>query len=207
MANAVKVIGIGPGSAEYLTQAALKALEEADVLVGGERLLVDWAKPHQATKAIKSNLVEVVSFIKEVKDIKQVVVLASGDPGMFGILNFLLKYFAKEELEVIPGLSSVQMAAARLKTSWHDGIIFSVHGRSLDGLVETLKVNPKAFILTDPNANPARIARILLDARLTKKATVCANLSYPTEEIKVFSLEELAAEEKYKGCILVLEDN
>ncbi|MGB9826771.1 MAG: precorrin-6y C5,15-methyltransferase (decarboxylating) subunit CbiE, partial [Desulfofundulus sp.] len=109
----IMVIGVGPGSADYLTPAAQRALAGARVVVGGKRHLASLARGKQKTFIIKNNLAAMVDFIRSHRE-EGVAVLASGDPGLYGILNYLRQHFTPEELEVIPGISSVQVAFARL---------------------------------------------------------------------------------------------
>nr|MDA8235559.1 precorrin-6y C5,15-methyltransferase (decarboxylating) subunit CbiE [Clostridia bacterium] len=128
MARPVYVVGIGPGALEYITPAAMEIIREADVLVAGERTLNQFLGLDKLTFPIKNNLAEMIGFIQEHRVEKNVAVLASGDPGMFGIINYLRKHFATGDLQVIPGISSMQLACARLGISWHDGLLASTHG-------------------------------------------------------------------------------
>ena len=190
----ITVVGIGPGGKEYLTFAAMAAIEKAGVLIGGQRNLDLFDYLCKETFVIKNNLQEMLDFIKE-KDRYDlsVTVLATGDPGLFGILGFLRRHFSPESLLVIPGISSIQLACSRLALTWHDAVLTSTHGRDYRHFIDTVKNNDKVISLTNPRSSPSELARLLI-AEGIKKRTVylCQNLSYPNEIIIKYRLEELA---------------
>lgn len=204
MANLIRVVGVGPGSPEYITPEAVNLINSADVLVGGERLLKQFGAPDKEIFFIKNNLPEMVEYIKSRRH-TNIAVLASGDPAFYGILEFLKKNFNETELLVSPGLSSVQVACARLRISWHDAAFYSVHGRDMDGLLELVKSHRKVIVLTDPANTPAVIAaRLIAAGILDRKIRVCENLSYGDERIGEFDLNRVPADIGKSGCIVVI---
>ncbi len=209
MANLIRVIGVGPGDLGYITPAALELIKNADILVGGERVLQPFKEICKAKEfyVIRNNLSEMVEFIKTRCQDSGVAVLASGDPGFFGILEYLKRHFQPEELVVLPGLSSVQLACARLCTTWHDAAFYSVHGRGMEGLAELVRANAKVIVLTDPRKTPAVIAAELAAAGLAKKKFfVCENLSYSDEQIREYDSDNIPADAGKSGCVLVITD-
>ncbi|MDA8233270.1 MAG: precorrin-6y C5,15-methyltransferase (decarboxylating) subunit CbiE, partial [Clostridia bacterium] len=117
------------------------------------------------------------------------------------------KHFATGDLQVIPGISSMQLACARLGISWHDGLLASTHGRGLDGVADLVKTHPKVILLTGPEATPAHIAKVLLDAGINdKQAAVCGNLSYPDETIIRGTLAEIAEKGQINNSVMVITD-
>ncbi|MDT3699437.1 MAG: precorrin-6y C5,15-methyltransferase (decarboxylating) subunit CbiE [Thermincola sp.] len=207
MANLIRVIGVGPGNPDYITPEAQKMIAAADVLVGGERLLRDFAEPGKAQYIIRNNLPEMVEFINLHRQHSTVAVLASGDPTFYGITEFLKKHFAPAELLVCPGLSSVQLACARLCISWHDSALYSVHGRSIEGLVNLVRHNKKVIVLTDPKHTPGLIAGELALAGIRdRRMYVCENLSYADERTGEYNLHEIPADVGKSGCVVVITD-
>ncbi len=207
MANLIRVVGVGPGNPDYITPEAKNIIAGADTLVGGERLLRDFARSGKEQFIIKNNLSEMVEFIKKYRDQGIVAVLASGDPMFYGIVEFLKKHFRADELQVCPGLSSMQLACARLCISWHDAALYSVHGRKMEGLVNLVRSNPKVIVLTDPQKNPGLIAGELTTAGISgKRIYVCENLSYEDERIGVYSLDNIPADLGKSGCVVVIID-
>jgi precorrin-6Y C5,15-methyltransferase (decarboxylating) len=88
-------------------------------------------------------------------------VLASGDPGFFGIVRLLGARFGRENLRVLPALSSVALAFAGAGLSWDDATTVSAHGRDPRRAVNVCRSHPKVAVLTAPDFGPAEIARQL----------------------------------------------
>jgi len=183
------IVGTGTGTEQYLVPHAKSVIENADILIGGERNLTPWLKKKEKTcYVIKTPLIETVNIIRSHYEQKSVVVLVSGDPGFYSILNFLNKHFPKEELIVIPGISSIQIAFARLAIAWQDAILLNLHGRSLEILDNHIN-ETKLALLTDPINNPQTICQYLIEkGRIKGLAHICSRLGYPNEKIITINL-------------------
>ncbi|NTW04925.1 MAG: precorrin-6y C5,15-methyltransferase (decarboxylating) subunit CbiE [Peptococcaceae bacterium] len=177
----IRVVGVGPGGINSITAEAAEAIKEAEVIIGGNRHLDTFAYKNQEKFAIGSNLDEVISFINSRKN-KIIVVLATGDPGFFGVLKYLNKFFNKEEIQVIPGISSVQFAFARLSMSWEDAVFLSAHGRPMEKLEKLIKDSAKTAILTGNHNSPKKIFE-LLEHTDKKQVYLCFDLTLSTESI------------------------
>jgi precorrin-6Y C5,15-methyltransferase (decarboxylating) len=157
----VSIIGMGV-SPEDLTASHLRVLQAAEVLVGGRRLLSLFDDHPAEKKEIKKNLKEILEYVQTQRKDKQVVVLASGDPLFFGIGAFLSRHIGTEEVVVYPNISSIAAAFARIKESWNDAALVSLHGRSADReLATVLRRHDKVAVLTDPTHNPQWLATYL----------------------------------------------
>ncbi|WP_082788980.1 precorrin-6y C5,15-methyltransferase (decarboxylating) subunit CbiE [Desulfolucanica intricata] len=201
----ITVVGIGPGGKEYLTPAALEAISEAKFLIGGKRNLQLFDISQKETFIIKNNLQDMLKYIKEKNS--AVTVLASGDPGLFGILAYLRRHFSPKQLQVIPGISSVQLACARLALPWHDAVITSTHGRDYSDFIETVKQNDKVVSLTNPRSSPSELAKALLESGIfTRTIYLCQNLTYPDENITKYTLKELVDKKinQNSNCVMVI---
>ncbi|MHB1584402.1 MAG: precorrin-6y C5,15-methyltransferase (decarboxylating) subunit CbiE, partial [Acidimicrobiales bacterium] len=125
---------------------------------------------------------------------ERVCVLASGDPGFFGIVRSLLRTIDRRSLRVLPAPSSISLAFSRLGLPWDDAVVVSSHGRLLAEAVSLVRTVPKAAVLTSPESPPEAVARALLDAGVTMDlVAVCSRLGAPDEEVAELTLEELAA--------------
>lgn len=207
----IDVVGVGPGSVEYITREAMKAVEKADVVVGGERNLAAFENITADKFIIKNNLPEMLRFIKNKKiQNKKVAILATGDPGMFGILFYLKDHFKEDEINVIPGISTVQFAFARLGMPWQDAVAVSTHGRDRAEFVNAVRQNKKVAVLPGPGEPPVSLAGALQEAGIkNKKIYICSELSYPHEKISSFSLEELVGGSEHwdkKNYVMVIVD-
>ncbi|HUW63469.1 MAG TPA: precorrin-6y C5,15-methyltransferase (decarboxylating) subunit CbiE [Spirochaetia bacterium] len=191
----IKVVGVGPGAAAYLTGAAREAVASADTLVGGSRHLGSLAAPNQEVFALTGDLAAAIAFIRaRMAAGREVAVLATGDPGLFGILAALRRHFSPDELLVIPGVSAVQLAFARLALPWDDAVVVSAHGRDNRAALQAVLGQAKVAVFTDPPPAPATLAGELLAAGAApREVYLLGDLSYPGEAVYRYSLAELAA--------------
>ena len=188
MQNKIIVVGIGPGNKNYITPAALEKIQSAKFLVGGRRALADFSTSSQETFAITADLNAVKNFIAEKILLDNVVVMVSGDPGYFSLLTYLKKNFTTE-IEVIPSISAMQLAFAKLALSW---VKFEV-GKVLG-------------LLTDSVFNSVTISEILLNLgwETNSNIAIFSRLSYPDEKITVTTLESAIKSDAVKHCILIV---
>jgi precorrin-6B C5,15-methyltransferase / cobalt-precorrin-6B C5,C15-methyltransferase len=189
----IAVIGIGRAGAADLSETARAHIDRAEVLAGGRRHLEAFARWAGEKIAIGADVPLVMAQLKKCAATRKTVVLASGDPFFYGIGRALLETFAKDELVFLPHLSSVQRAFARLKETWHDACVISIHGRPLHTLLPALqRGEPKIAILTDGENNPQAIARLLRAAACADRYTlwVCEDLGGSAERISELSLRD-----------------
>lgn len=207
MENRVIVVGIGPGSPDYLIPAAKRAIDEAKVLIGSKRALETFAPKNCETHAIGADIPEVLSLVRRRLKESDVVVMVSGDPGFYSLLAAIRQQFEPKQILVIPGLSSIQTAYARLAKPWHDAVLVSLHGRHVDEEVLSYKKGKSLAILTDANQKPSVIASTLSRLGWPPGAQVwlCSNLSYDSEQIKLMFLHEALDAENFEHCVMVVE--
>ncbi|MBM3148266.1 MAG: precorrin-6y C5,15-methyltransferase (decarboxylating) subunit CbiE, partial [Actinobacteria bacterium] len=178
----VTVVGVGPGAEEWLTPAAWRAVCSADVVAGGARQLECFAPPGTERVVIGADIVALTAALRRRLD-RHTVVLASGDPTCYGILATLRRELPDVPLRVVPGISSVQLALARLGASWHEVRLASAHGQPLDGVVNAVRESPRVLALTDRRGSPASLAGALVHAGVPARLTVLERLGYPDERI------------------------
>lgn len=187
----ILIVGIGDNGADSLSRETLRRVAEAEVLLGGERHLA-FFPDHPAEKlAIRDNLKELVARLQA--EMRRVVVLASGDPLFYGIAGYLANKVGRDRLEVLPNISSMQLAFARLNESWHDAALVSCHAKPIEDALDVVRDAKKVGIFTDDENTPARIARELKKAGIGGfRAHVCENLGGSDERISSCGLDELA---------------
>ena len=200
------VAGIGPGDEKYITPVALEKIRSAKFLVGGRRALETFSSANQVTFPVTKNLDAAIKFIREKISVSQVVVMVSGDPGYYSMLDLLRKNFDTALIEVIPSISALQLAFARLALSWYDATLLSFHGRRPAD--DKLKFEPKKILglLTDGEFNSATISKILIGLGWAEDTnlTICARLSYPDEKIMTTTLAAAVNAEPVKHCVLIV---
>lgn len=211
MSGKIYIIGIGPGSSEYLTKKAMDTVKMSDYTVGSTRA-VDLFDDVQNT--IPFNVKELVDTLKKgvqlAIDGNVVSILSTGDPGFSGVLNTVLriskeKDFPKENIEVIPGISSLQLAAARCHIQWDNANVMTFHGReNIEDILPVIN-NGKTTIAL-PSRKVKDMAQFLLDngVEADRKVVVCERLSYPDEKIVEATLSDIANSEFTYMCIIVI---
>ena len=196
----ISVIGLDGGP---LSGEAASLLEGAALVVGGTRHLAALGVEPQRTAILKGDLSEALSRIEKTEG--PVVVLASGDPGFFGIARALGERFGTENLRIIPAVSSVALAFARAGLSWDDAVTVSAHGRNPRRAVNVCRSRPKVAVLTSPEFGPAELARELGDTGRT--FLVAERLGEPDERVYRGGAGEVSGMDwKEPNVVLVLDE-
>lgn len=199
-----QIIGVGPASKEYLLPLAKRAIQQADCLIGAKRLLAEFGYFKKEKIALEGNFARVIQFIKQ-RQRKKIAVLVSGDPGLYSFLGNIHKVFKKEEYNVIPGISTLQLAFARIKETWQDAKIISLHARKIKNLSWLIKDHPKVFLFTDSKFLPEKIATYLLKKKIgQRKAYVFENLGNRNENIISTDLKRLATMKGFGLCVMII---
>ena len=178
MSEPCRIIGVLDNGADGLTPQALAHLREADLVIGATRTLALFADQLAAaeTRDLTGQLMQVPEWIRAAQAAgKRVVVLATGDPLCHGIAAFLQSRLCIEACEVLPNLSTVQLACARLGLPWQEMKIVSVHNRDagewregagpdhgLYPILRAVQRHERLAVFTSPDNSPARIARMLV---------------------------------------------
>lgn len=206
MGKKIQIVGTGPGDISYTTPLALDAIQKAEVLVGAQRLLVTFARPEQLQIPIAKDLKKVVKIINEQRQNKKVVVMVTGDTGVFSFAGYLGKYIDPENLEYIPGISSIQLMFARLKRNWNDVQIFSMHGRNDELLVQNIKNSKISALLTGEPWTVQKISRFLVENGVEDLAVALGkDLSYPHEKVIFSNLINLSRDDNdYSNSVMVI---
>lgn len=205
-ARTIHVVGIGDDGPAGLTPAARAVVASADVLVGGQRHLLWFADAPAEKIALGGDIPAVLERIAVARERRRVVVLASGDPLLFGIGAAVIERFGREAVEIVPHVSAVQLAFARLGRPWHGARIVSAHGRSLDGVRRAAWQGGLLAILTDETNTPAHIAAILLaDGVPDCPAWVGEHLGGARERIVATRLSALPGQHFAPLNVLVLD--
>jgi precorrin-6Y C5,15-methyltransferase (decarboxylating) len=182
--NKVHIIGVAPDGASSLLPQAHRLVNRAEIVFGGKRLLALFPSLTGEKITIGNNLAEVTDLIKRNLGQKRMVVLASGDPNFYGIASYLTEKLGKDTVEIIPNVSAMQLAFARIKESWEEAVFVSVHSRPIEDIVETVRSNHKVGIFTDDEHTPATIARVLREYGVDGyQAYVCQNLGEKDEKV------------------------
>ncbi|HEU5331510.1 MAG TPA: precorrin-6y C5,15-methyltransferase (decarboxylating) subunit CbiE [Actinocrinis sp.] len=148
-----------------LSADARTAIERATLVVGGARHLDAVLVPSDARTVKLGPLAPAITALSENEG--PAVVLASGDPGFFGILRALSEGGLEPRSDrVIPATSSVAIAFARVGLPWDDALVVSMHGsgdgRDLRRAANVCRAHPKVALLTGPGSGVRELARELM---------------------------------------------
>ena len=161
MAPPVTVIGMGV-SPDDLTSRQRSIIEAADILVGGKRLLAPFDHLTCRRRTVDRDLNGLGDFLHQQMPDSTIVVLTSGDPLFYGIGAFLVGRLGAERVHILPNVSTVAAAFARLGEPWQDVRVVSLHGRNHTGeLLRHLAGGDTVAVYTDPTHGPVWLAGIL----------------------------------------------
>lgn len=199
----INVIGLGPGNTDYITKLGEKLIQNSDVVIGGKRNLESIVDFEGEKIEISSNLKEIVDYINNNKH-KQISVIASGDPLIYGIGRYLSKNIDKEDLNIVSGISSLQYIFSKVHIDMNDLYITSSHGKTPD--FDYVLSHKKVCMVTDKIIGPKEICKQILDRNLEKTIVVGENLSYDNERITIGSPEDILKLEDFDMCVVVILD-
>lgn len=194
----ISIIGIGTGT-DMMTIKASERIGRARVIIGASRLVDLVTKDNDVIVYKEYDSKKIKEIIGNHMD-DEVVVLVSGDTGFYSLADSLVNEI--EDCEVIPGISSVNAFFAKIKMSWQDAALVSVHGRDKN-LVDTVRRNKKTFALTGNNIS--EIADKLIEADFANlDVYVGSNLDSDLEIIDKVKVAELKDKTYDKLTVLLI---
>ncbi len=201
------IAGCGPGSPDYLTPAARKAVEQADVLIGAGRLL-ELFPAHGAEKIVVGSDVEKILGEIVTRRRKRIVVLVTGDPGLCSLSRPVLKRFGRNACEVIPGVSSVQVAFARIGLDWLGAKIIDAHGDNPHLKPAALLKEEKIAVFAGRTEAIRWIAGLVKDVGKGKRIYLCENLTLENEKIRQVQPADLdKVEASSRSIVLMIKED
>jgi precorrin-6Y C5,15-methyltransferase (decarboxylating) len=200
----VQIIGIGDDGLEGLTAAARSLVEKAEILIGARQSLAGLPAGKAEQVEIGGDLDAVVKRIQSAAG-KRVVVLATGDPLFYGTARYLCDHLGKEQFEVTPHVSSMQLAFARVKESWDDAYLTNLGTQPLELVVEKARTAAKVGVFTTEATPPRAVAQALADRKIDYfTAYVCENLGSPDERVTQGELTDIARQDFSPLNVMIL---
>lgn len=202
----VVMVGIGMGSDDTRTMGMLRAVREAECVIGARRMVqsVDTGGKRVCEAVLAKDIANIIRTGSE----RDYVVLLSGDTGFYSGAKSLLRELGDEtDNEVQPGIGSLTYFCARLQRPWEDVRAVSLHGRRCD-FVREVKYNPAVFSLLGGDTGAGEALRMLADAGLGYvRVHIGENLGYPEERIVSGTADELLDREFAPLCVLLAEND
>ena len=202
----VNLIGLGGGPEENWTTEARRALEQAELVLGAERLLKSLPAVEGQIRVAAVRPADIAARLRET-DAEFSCVVFSGDTGFYSGADGLIPLLKEAGIayRVLPGLSSVQLLAARLGEKWQGWTLCSAHGTDCDPIAALMTGKP-AFFLTGGRQTPASLCREIRDAGLgALRAAVGENLGCPDERVVTRTAAECAEAEFAPLSVLLVE--
>lgn len=189
----IAIIGIGDDGLQAVSPAVSQRIEKAEILLGSERTLALVPEAIAADRmVISSDLSELARQVRAAGD-RRMVVLVFGDPMFYGLARYITDELDKDRFEVIPHVSSMQLAFARVMESWDEAYLTNLANHSLDAVVEKIRVAEKVGLFTTIEVGPNQVAQMLLERKIDYfDAYVCENLGARNECVTRGSLEQVA---------------
>ncbi len=189
----ITIVGCGPGSPEYITPLALRAVKSAEILIGARRIL-DLFPDHGAKTIIEMGT-QVEPVLEEMvsHQDRPMVVLVSGDPGLSSLARPVIRRFGPEACQVIPGISSIQVAFARLGLDWGEARIIDAHGQDPEIDLSDLLASgvKKIAVLGDRKGSLEWLANTVKGLGLDWDIYVMEDLTLEAEKIRLIKAGDL----------------
>jgi precorrin-6B C5,15-methyltransferase / cobalt-precorrin-6B C5,C15-methyltransferase len=202
--NKIHIIGMGDDGLSGVISPARQLVEQAQLLIGAESTLSKIPPLSAERLVVGSNLDEAIERINRAGS-RRVVVVASGDPLFYGVARYLCDKLGKDRFDVVPHVSSMQLAFARVKESWEEAYLTNLANRPLDQAIEKIRIATKVGLFTSEDCPPKAVARALLDRRIDYfSAYVCENLGSPDERVTQGELAEIAAQDFSPLNVMIL---
>ena len=199
--KSVAIIGIGMG-ADTVTGEGLRAIEQAEVLLGAPRMLSAFSRFDKPSYAVYEP--EKVKTLLDESGFLRFAVLVSGDTGFYSAADGLTGTLSGYEMRLIPGICSVSYFFAKIKRPWQDAALLSCHGRGTN-FTDTVRRNRLTFALTGGNADT--LAKGLAEAGFGGlTATIGENLGAENERIFTLPVNELEKASVSNLSVLLIEN-
>ena len=212
--NRLHLIGLIP-ERRWITPAVTEIIDQADILAGTDRLLELFPEHRDRAVSLKLPLDRWLEDLKARQaEGKKIVVLTSGDPNYFGLAKKLLTVFEPGRVNIIPSITVIQQAFAKIKLSWERTEVASLHGREVSAgdfwsaLYRASHFSGSGYlaVYTDAENTPAAIAKRLLGrGQHNWRMMVFEDLGTPDERVTTWSLFEAKLRKFSPLNLVVLE--
>jgi precorrin-6Y C5,15-methyltransferase (decarboxylating) len=202
----IYVIGIGSDGLAGLTARARELLTSAELVLGSEHALELVPATRAECFRIGTDLAEVVRTLETHLGRKRMVVLAGGDPLFYGVARYLCDRLGKDRFEVLPHVSSMQLAFARIKESWEEAYLTNLATHPLATVLDRIRIAEVVGLFTSETEGPAAVARELLARGIDYfRAYVCENLGAPDERVTQGELSDIREMEFSPLNVMILK--
>ncbi|HZY89763.1 MAG TPA: precorrin-6y C5,15-methyltransferase (decarboxylating) subunit CbiE [Gemmataceae bacterium] len=202
----IHIIGVGGDGLAGLTARARELLQSADVVFGSEGVLDLLPELRAERHPLGSDLQEVIATLTPLLGRKRVAIVAGGDPLFYGVARYLCDRMGKDRFEVLPHVSSMQLAFARVKETWEEAYLTNLQTHPLETVLDRIRTADTVGLFTSESEGPPEVARQLLARGLDYfRAYVCENLGAPDERVTQGELADIQEMEFDPLNVLILK--
>ncbi len=211
----LKLIGIGPGTKEYVLPKAVEAMQKSDIVIAAKRMIPMLCAIIPNAEQIEicemRGIKDTIDFIGQFLEEKEIALVVSGDPLMYSLLRTIKNGEQKKDIpiEIIPGIGSLQMLGARTGISMEEAKIISVHGRvqKRGSIAMAVTEHRDCFFLCSKEQGPAYLADIMMEYHLEDVIIYAGSqLSYREEEISFGSPSQISKMEFHSLCVALIHN-
>ena len=186
----IHIIGIGDDGADGITSRAKTLIGEAQLLIGPAFILKLFDGQSSECWDAGDDIEALANRLNSAEH-QKVVILTPGDPLFYGTARYLCDRLGKDRFEVLPHVSTMQLAFARVKETWNEAYLTNLATHSLTHVINKIRNAERVGVFTASHATPADLANALLDAGIDYfTAYVCENLGAPDERVTSGELSE-----------------
>src|SRR5206468_5594696 len=113
-------------------------------------------------RRLGADLQETITALSSLVGKKRLAIVASGDPLFYGVARYLCDRMGKERFEVLPHVSCMQLAFARVKETWEEAYLTNLQTHPLEAVLDRIRVAETVGLFTSEQEGPREIARALL---------------------------------------------
>jgi len=195
LSSKIHVIGVGDDGLAALPASVRELITNSQVLLGTERTLSLVPDAKAERHVIPTDLNKLVALLESAGN-KRVVMLIHGDPLFYGLARFVSERLGKERFVVVPHVSSMQLAFARVMETWEEAYLTNLANHPLDAVLEKIRTAQKVGLFTSDQCGPADLAKALLARKIDYfTAYVCENLGARDERVTRGTLAEIAGQQ------------
>jgi precorrin-6Y C5,15-methyltransferase (decarboxylating) len=200
------IIGVGSDGLAGLTARARELLQSADLIVGSDNALNLLTEARAERCRLGPDLQEAVRTLEGNFGRKRMVIVASGDPLFYGVARYLCDRLGKDRFEVLPHVSSMQLAFARVKESWEEAYLTNLAHHPLEDVLDRIRTAEIVGLFTSDEHDPPTIARQLLARGIDYfSAYVCENIGAPDERVTQGELADIQQMEFSPLNVMILK--
>jgi precorrin-6B C5,15-methyltransferase / cobalt-precorrin-6B C5,C15-methyltransferase len=186
------IVGIGDDGLVGLTDAARRTILDATVVLGASSTLNLLGEIAARTVVLDPDMPTALRQVREALASDRAVLVSGGDPLFYGVARYLCDRLGKDQFEVVPHVSSMQLAFARVKESWEDAYLTSLAGRPLESVIDRIRTAEKVGLFSSDDCPPSRLAKSLIERGIDYfRAYVCENLGSPDERVTQGDLADI----------------